>query len=185
MDYYIDITCKSSKKKPLNITFNAMFHNLHCCLEDCDLSTVGFSYPKRNEIALGQVIRLHGSQADLVKILECQTFPIHSTDYILGKIRQIPENCQHIVIRRNRPMDNSRLRRIAKRECLSEAELRKLKIKFLASGLSLPYVEIPSKSSGQKVYRRYYEISSPADAPTIGIFNTFGEGKNGTTVPDF
>lgn len=186
MQYYIDIKCKTTKSNPLHVAFNNLFHKLHLCLAKLKSENIGFSYPKRDELGLGDTIRLHSDKESLIKFLECGECPLDDNNLLFGKVSPTPATTTfEIVMRERKIKDGSRYRRLIRRGNFTDSEARALRIKFMTDISTLPYVEIPSSTSGQRAYRRYFKISKACSASEVSTFNTFGESKNGATVPSF
>ena len=107
------------------------------------------------------------------------------SDYcVISSVMFVPEGSKfRTVSRKQATMSQAKLRRLMKRDSLSEDEIKQYKAKMFSRGLDNPYVELVSGSNGQR-HRRYIEFGELLDQPVSGDFDQFGLSKT-ATVPWF
>lgn len=181
MDYFIDIKINPDAEMRNNLLLNKIYTKLHKALFTLKSTEIGVSFP-RYKVKLGDVIRLHGTEAKLTKL--------QSTDWLGGlkgyctvsSIQAIPENVLYrIISRKQANMTEAKLRRLIKRGSISADEAKGYKAKMFTQGMDNPYLELDSSSNGNK-HRRYINFGELCDKPCSGDFDAFGLSKT-ATVP--
>lgn len=183
MNHYFNITLLSDSEMPSAVLMNTICAKLHKVIYDLNTTSIGISFP-RYHMTLGNVLRLHGSAADLEKIHHTQWLGGLNCYCHFGEIMTVPDNAKYRTISRKQPtMSPAKMRRLQKRGSIIEQELKGYKIKMLSKGMSDPYLDLVSHSTGHR-YRRYIEFGELLDAPVGGNFDQFGFSKT-ATVPWF
>jgi CRISPR-associated endonuclease Csy4 len=126
---------------------------------------------------LGDVVRIHGTEA---KLTELQT-----TDWLGGlngycavsSIQAIPADVAYRTISRKQAnMSEAKLRRLIKRGSISQEEIKGYKAKMFQQGIDNPYLELESGSNGHK-HRRYVQFGELSSQSVEGVFDQFGLSK--------
>ena len=184
MDYYLDIKIVPDAEVPIYFIRNKVYSKLHKVLSALKSTDIGVSFPCF-KIKLGNTIRLHGEQKNLLKLQEIDWLGALSGYCDIGKIILIPDDIKgyRTVSRIQSNMTESKLRRLIKRGSISPEEVKKYRAKMFQKGLDNPYVELESSSNGHK-YRRYIAFSELSDTPKSGEFDQFGLSKE-ATIPWF
>ena len=183
MNHYFNITLLSDPEMPSTVLMNAICAKLHKVLFDLRSDSIGVSFPKY-DVTLGNVLRIHGNEADLQKL--------HGTHWLggmngyckFGEISTVPTNIKHRKISRQQiNMSQSKFKRLLIRGSITDEKVRIYNNKmFTEKRLDMPYLDLVS-SKGPR-YRRYIVLGELLDKPIIGKFDQFGLSKT-ATVPWF
>jgi len=183
MKYYIDIKLSPDEEVPIYFIRNKIYTKLHKALFTLKSTEIAVSFP-RYKTKLGDVIRLHGTEAKLTEL--------QFTDWLGGlkgycsinAIQATPDDVSYRNISRIQSnMTESKLRRLIKRGSISEDEVKAYKAKMFQTGLDNPFLELVSASNGQN-HRRYLQFGEVLTNPVEGDFDYFGLSKT-ATVPWF
>ncbi len=187
MDHYQNVTLLPDPELTAPILMNALYSKLHKAL--CDLSTtqIGVSFPEADK-TLGTCLRLHSDAAALKRLASTDWVGAMSGYCSLGEIKPVPGNVNYRAVFRRQPtMSAAKLRRLAARGSITEAEfegyMAKASQRQRRMCKQLPYVELVSGSTGQR-HRRYIEQGALCETPTAGLFDQFGLSR-GATIPWF
>ncbi len=183
MEKYIEITLSPDSAMRLNFLLNATYSKLHKALCDLGSTNIGVSFPKY-KVTLGNVLRLHGNQSDLVA-LQQQNWLGGMAGYCnVSEVLPVPEGVQfRRVSRKQANMTQAKLNRLLKRESITEDKAKQYRTKMFTKGLDNPYLELQSGSNGHK-HRRYIEFGELQVSSVAGDFDQFGLSKT-ATVPWF
>ena len=183
MNHYIDILIKPDAEMRENVLLNkvyAKFHKALCTLKSTD---IGGSFP-RYKIILGNVLRIHGSEARLVELQAINWLGGLSGYCDMSAIQTVPKNVAYRTISRTQPnMTKAKLRRLIKRGTIPAENCKAYKAKMFQQGLDNPYLELESVSNGHK-YRRYIQFGDLQEQSVLGEFDSFGLSKT-ATIPWF
>lgn len=190
MAYYMDIILKSDDEFSLPTLMNAICAKLHKVLFDLKSENIGVSFPNYDE-TLGNTLRIHGSEIDLIKFQGMDWLGGMSGYCKLSNLLPVPTNAKHRTVgRKQANMSQAKLNRLLKRgkakqsSGITEDKVKKYKAKMLAEkGISLPYIDLVSNSNGKR-HRRYIQLGDLLDKPVLGEFDQFGFSKT-ATVPWF
>ncbi len=184
MNQYIDIRIKSDAEFRENVLLNKAFTKLHKALHDQKQTSIGVSFPNY-KLKLGDVIRLHGDKVSLDSLQKSNWLGGLVGYCEVSDTLSVPEKIEgyRTVSRIRQNMTNSKLNRLIKREAITDSEITNYKAKMFSTGLDNPYMELQSKTTGEK-YRIYIAFGGLREQPTAGEFNHFGLGKT-ATVPWF
>ncbi len=183
MNYYINIQIKPDAEMRENVLLNTVYTKFHKTLFTLKAKDIAVSFP-RYKVILGDVIRIHGSQARLTEL--------QNTNWLGGligycdvsEIQAIPSDVKHRTISRIQSnMTEAKLRRLIKRGSINAEDAKKYRAKMFTQGLDNPYLELESSSNGNK-HRRYLQFSGLLDEAILGEFDQFGLSKM-ATVPWF
>jgi len=183
MDCYIEIKLLQNPEFTLPILMNAIFTKLHKVLYDLNSTTIGVSFPNYN-LTLGNILRLHGNEAQLNQMKTNSWIGTLSDYCVISSIKSVPENIQYRVVYRKQPtMSHAKLKRLINRGSINGQDIinyLKLKEKNILKG---PYLELKSNSNNN-IHRRYIELGPLKENPTKGKFDFFGLSKE-ATIPWF
>ncbi len=174
MIYYIDIPVSDG---PAGM--NSVFLKVHLGLVRCESTAIGVSFPNKSDQNMGDILRLHGTQNDLVMFTRAK--PLGNYKF---HILQIPSECstfvQLVVFKPQKGM--SKLNRMIKRGTIAADEVKQYKRKMLQDRGTGPYLLVYSSSSKQM--RKTFIDCVSHSTPIPGIFDRFGFSKS-ATIPSF
>ncbi len=183
MDYYLDICIFPDPEFKETVLMNGIYSKLHKALCELHSTSIGVSFP-RYQLTLGNLLRLHGTAEALDK-LQCLNWIGPMSGYCQqSDIKPVSSGVSFRTVSRKQPtMSQAKLRRLIKRDSITEENAENYTIKMLTKGLDAPYVELVSGSNGHR-HRRYIEFGPLLDSPIEGVFDQFGLSKT-VTVPWF
>ena len=184
MKHYQCIKLLPDEECPLYFLRNTCFTKLHKALHDLKQTSIGVSFPNY-KLKLGDVIRLHGEKGSLDSLQKSNWLGGLVGYCEVSDTLSVPEKIEgyRTVSRIRQNMTNSKLNRLIKRGAITDSEVTNYKAKMFSTGLDNPYMELQSKTTGEK-YRIYIAFGDLREQPTAGEFNHFGLGKT-ATVPWF
>jgi len=186
VDCYLDIELRADPEFPPSLLMSALFGKFHRRLVEYGAGRIGVSFPDVGTgIALGERLRLHGSQADLQMLMNDNWLMGMRDHTVLGSISPVPVDARQRLVRRVQAKSSpERLRRrLIVRKGISEHDALLAIPDHAAEKLSLPYVVLKSRSTGQQ-FRLFVEHCPPQDKKVVGLFNTYGLSPS-ATVPWF
>ena len=187
MNAYQDVKLLPDPEFAPQVLLNYLFGRLHKTLVRINNREMGISFPEFDNQRpwLGQCLRLHGTAANLDKLL-AMGWAGHMRDHVsLGPIAAVPEGASHRVVRRVQVKSSpERLRRrLMKRKGITYGQATELIPDSSARSLDLPFIAMRSRSTGQN-FRLFVEHGKLQDQPVAGEFNSYGLSA-GATVPWF
>jgi CRISPR-associated endonuclease Csy4 len=187
MQYYLNIDLLPDPEFKTTTLMNALFNKLHRVLVQNKPINIGVSFPQvdQDKHTLGSLLRLHGNEVDIQKLME-QNWLTGMRDHIaLGKITSTPNQTQYRVVSRVQAKSNvERLRRrLIKRKGITEEQAYAAISDGKAQTLTLPYVVMKS-SSTEQVFRLFIEHKNLQPESTLGTFSTYGLSQK-ATIPWF
>ena len=183
MNNYIDIKINPDAEMRINVLLNKVYSKLHKALFTLKSTEIGISFP-RYKVMLGDVIRLHGTEAKLTELQTSDWLDGLKGYCTVSSIQTIPEGISHRIISRIQAnMTEAKLRRLIKRGNMTPEEVKGYKAKMFQRGIDNPYLELESTSNGHK-HRRYLLFGDLQNKPVVGSFDQFGLSKT-ATVPWF
>ena len=183
MDYYLDINLKPDSEMPVNKLLNAIYTKFHKLLYELNSKSIGVSFP-HYRVMLGDMIRVHGTKADLNRLQQFNWIGGMNGYCSIGEIASVPSISKYrTVSRKQTTMSRSKLNRLLRRGSITEEEVKNYRAKMFGKGLDNPYIELISGSNGHR-HRRYIEFGELMDEPVEGSFDQFGLSKT-ATVPWF
>ena len=183
MEYYLDVEYRKNDQLRDNVWLNRVYTKLHHRLCDLEAVDIGVSFP-RYVLKLGNLMRLHSSEKRLEQFLMVKWLDGLAEFTRCSDTLCVPNDTKYRNLSRVQTnLTPAKLRRLIKRGSIPGSDLKAYKAKMFSEGLSNPYVELESKSTGQ-LYRRYIDLGDITDQPTKGEFDYFGLSKAGT-VPWF
>jgi CRISPR-associated endonuclease Csy4 len=183
MEHYIDITLKPDAEMRENVLLNKVYIKLHKALHSMSSTEIGVSFPNYRVI-LGNVLRLHGTDAKLLQLQETNWLGGLIGYCEISPVCVVPQNVSYRIISRQQSnMTEAKLRRLQKRGSIPLENIKRYKAKMFQFGLDNAYLELESASNGCK-YRRYIKFGELQAEKTTGFFDTFGL-SNHATIPWF
>ncbi len=183
MDYYLDIKIVPDEEVPVYFIRNKIYTKFHKGLFTLKSTDIGISFPNY-KIKLGNIIRLHSIENNLMKLQDIDWIGSLSSYCEVSAIQEIPAKVSYRTISRIQSnMTEAKLRRLIKRGSISSDNIKQYKAKMLQQGLDNPYLELESTSNGHK-HRRYLSFSKCTDSSVSGKFDHFGLSKT-ATIPWF
>jgi CRISPR-associated endonuclease Csy4 len=187
MNTYFDIRLLPDPDFSSAILMNSLFNRVHQALAAHCAANIGISFPdwEQNGVTLGARLRLHGKGADLEKIIQPGWVAGLQDHATFGAIAQVPTHAGHRVVRRVQAKSNPERerRRLMLRKNISAEAARQIIPDSAAKRLSLPYLVLTSRSTGQK-FRLFVEHLPLQEHAVEGRFGTYGLSPT-ATVPWF
>lgn len=185
-DHYMDMSIKADPDFSAAHLMNALFSKLHFALARSHSTTIGVSFPEVDPLrpSLGGRLRLHGNARALEAFFVPNWMAGMGDHVLVGEIACVPTSSGYRYVRRVQPKSSPERmrRRQMMRHNLSDEQVRARIPQTAAQRLSLPYMTLPSHSTGQ-TFRLFVEHVA-ACAPTKGYFNAYGLSTS-ATVPWF
>ena len=183
MDHYLEIKIKPDAEMPANVLLNKLYSKFHKALCQLRADDIGVSFPDYR-ILLGQRLRIHATVERLQQMEQLDWLGDLSGYCAVSQIIAVPQEVSYRTVSRiQQNMTFAKLRRLIRRGTIPEADIKAYKAKMCAEGLSEPYLELDSSSTGQK-HRRYLSFGDLQSRPVNGFFDTFGLSKQ-ATIPWF
>jgi len=183
MKRYVEIVIKPDDEMRENVLLNKVYSKLHKALFELQTTDIGVSFPKY-KVMLGDVLRLHGTEAKLTELQNTNWLGGLSGYCQVSGIQIIPDKVMHRTVSRIQAnMTEAKLRRLIDRGTISTEETKHYKAKMFSQGLDNPYLELESTSNGHK-HRRYLVFGDKITESITGEFDFFGLSKV-ATVPWF
>ena len=136
MDFYIDVVLQPGAQMPVNRLLNASYTQLHKALIELGSNNIGVSFPAHH-VLLENCLRIHGTQQALEQ-LQAKNWLARLADYCkVSAICKVPVNIEgyRTVSRIQATMSQSKLKRLLKRESITEEEAKGYKAKMFTKGL--------------------------------------------------
>lgn len=187
MNHYLDIRLRPDPEFPERQLMDALFSKLHRVLAEQQRTDVGVNFPgwKLKPQTLGDVLRLHASPAALESLMATAWLGGMQQMVQLTEVAAAPPEAQHRrLLRVQAKSSPERLRRrLMRRKQLSPEEAKAQIPDSAAERLTLPFVEIASRSTGQR-FRLFLKQGPELTKPVAGSFNAYGLSQT-ATVPWF
>jgi len=186
MDRHLDIEILPDPEFPTHQLMDALFAKLHRYLAMIQMTTVGVSFPRVDEKkpTLGQLLRLHGTDLDLNRLMS-EEWLVGMRDHIHVKgVAPVPHGTEHRQVRRVQAKSNpDRIRRRQmRRHGWTEQEAIARIPASVRETLKLPFLSVGSLSTGHR-FPLFLEHRA-APGPVAGPFNAYGLSAI-ATVPWF
>lgn len=180
MDRHFTITVSPTQEISENALLSLVFSKLHQVLWDYGSHVVGVSFPAVGERVhgLGNRIRMHGSESSLLEVRE-HLLPSMATlreEILVEDIGAVPDSVKYRVVRRIQSKGNPE--RYQRRRMLRHRPEEMVVLRPLPSSnvntLSLPYIDVVSKSTRGNHFKMFIEHGPLSDVPVYGNFTTYG-----------
>ncbi len=187
MDHYVEIRLRPDPEFPEHQLMDALFSKLHRVLAEQQRTDVGISFPgwQPRPQKLGDVLRLHANRIALASLISTAWLGGMQQMVQLSDITAAPAEVRHRrLLRVQAKSSPERLRRrLMRRQQLSPEEAKAQIPDSAAERLSLPFVEIASRSTGQR-FRLFLKPGPELAQSVPGSFNAYGLSQT-ATVPWF
>ena len=187
MDSYIEFRLLPDPEFPVNTLMNALFVKLHRGLVNNGEGRIGISFPgiEQNTAGLGERVRLHGTRADLERLMSTDWLQGMRDHLLSSPVSQVPAATAHRVVRRVQAKSSPARarRRLMKRKGISASDALQSIPDCAAERLALPYVLLTSRSTQQQ-FRLFIEHLPPQKESVHGTFSAYGLSAT-ATVPWF
>lgn len=187
MDSYIELQLLPDPEFPANTLMNALFAKLHRGLVSNGEGRIGVSFPdvEQKGIGLGARLRLHGTAADLERLMASNWLQGMRDHLSCSPLSPVPVNAAYRVVQRVQAKsspERERRRLIARKGISAEAAVQAIP-DSAAEMLRLPYVLLTSQSTQQQ-FRLFVEHLPVQKEPVRGAFSAYGLSST-ATVPWF
>jgi CRISPR-associated endonuclease Csy4 len=187
MDAYLEIRLLPDPEFVPTTLMNALFSKLHRGLVAHGGQSIGVSFPDvgKNGRSLGERLRLHGSKADLEKLMASNWLVGMRDHATASEIAQVPARAKQRVVRRVQAKsspERQRRRLIARKGTSAEQAMQTIP-DSAAERLNLPYLVLTSQSTGQQ-FRLFVEHLAVREQAVDGEFSAYGLSST-ATVPWF
>lgn len=189
MDHYIDIHLRPDPDFPAAMLMGALYSKLHRAFHDLYADDIGVSFPDHKTGVRartpGDRLRLHADQARLEELMEISWLTGMRDHVISDSIQAVPAEAQYRIVRRRQfnTGSPSRAKRYAWRHGIETEEAQRLMDAPAARQIALPFVQISSRSSGQR-FALFIEHGQLQSQSVSGRFNRYGLSSE-ATVPWF
>ena len=187
MEYFVDIDLLPDPEFPTHILLGALYAKLHRALASNNEMGIAVCFPgyQSRPPTLGSRMRLIGSPPALQAPSGAYWLNSMHDHIKVGTLAKVPVDASYRTLQRVQAKSNpERLRRrLIKRHGLDETQARERIPDSVAETLSLPFVQLPSHSTG-KYFRLFLSLGPEQAAPTLGEFNAYGLSQT-ATVPWF
>lgn len=190
MNHYIDIHLRPDPEFPATVLLNALYAKLHKALVALGTQSIGVSFPAHTNKHLGNVLRLHGSAADLTA-LQAQPWLGAMRELVqTSPIATVPATALHRGVRRVQVQSSPErvkrrlVKRLMQREGISEAQGQERINVPLAPKLSDPFINLQSNSTGGQHFRLFIRHGPVQAQAQAGLFSAYGLSTT-ATVPWF
>lgn len=188
MDSYIDIRLLPDPEFSASTLMNALYGKFHRILVELKSSSIGVSFPAVDlgRPNMGKLMRLHGSQAALERLMGKAWLRGMRDHVTISEIAAVPEESAYILVRRVQAKsspDRLRRRQMRRHNLTEEEAFQRIPKSVQGSRLNLPYLKLKSQSTNQ-YFQLFIQQFAPQDHPVAGEFNTYGLSSS-ATVPWF
>ena len=185
--HYIDFRVVPDPETSTPQLLGVLFGKFHHALVQMKVDDIGVSFPQysRKPRGLGCVLRLHGTQAALHRLMQVDWLK-GIRDYVrMTEITGVPEASRYRSVTRKQFKTNAdRLRRRRMKRKGENAEQATQAIPAsIERKPELPYIHLRSQSTGQG-FQLFIALGPLLDKPVTGAFNTYGLGGQ-ATIPWF
>lgn len=187
MDAYLEIRLLPDPEFTPTTLMNALFSKLHRGLVTHGGRNIGVSFPDvgKNGRSLGERLRLHGSRADLEKLMATNWLVGMRDHAAVSEITEVPAHAKQRVVRRVQAKSNPerQRRRLIARKGITIGQAVQAIPDSAAEKLNLPYLVLISQSTGQQ-FRLFVEHLVVREQAMSGEFSAYGLSAT-ATVPWF
>ncbi len=189
MDHYIDIHLRPDPDFPAAMLMGALYSKLHRALHDLYADDIGVSFPDHKTGVRartpGDRLRLHAQKSRLEQLMAIPWLTGMRDHVTLDPVQAVPAEAQYRIVRRRQFNTGglSRAKRYAQRHSIEVEEAQRLMETPAARQIALPFVQVSSRSSGQR-FALFIEHGQAQLEPVTGRFNHYGLSSE-ATVPWF
>lgn len=159
------------------LLLGALYAKLHRALVSLDANDIGVSFPgyRLHPRGLGEVLRLHGKETALQRLMATDWMRGMRDHAATGEMLSVPESAEHRqLLRRQFKTSAERMRRRRMRRKGETLEQASLAIpEEVERRPPLPFVQLRSQSTGQ-TFCMFLELGEPLAEPKGGTFSSYG-----------
>lgn len=183
MGHYFEMAIRPDPDFVVETIINSVYNRFHLILADQKELNIGISFPDYDLSAkrLGSRLRFHG-EVNHLTVLKPLLQQGGVQDYVSStEIQVLPQTSEYVAVHRVQVKSNPlRLaRRYARRHQITEEEALLKYQSAKSEYVSLPYVVMNSRSSGQR-FRLFIRQERVNENNGKGRFNTYGLSKEAT-----
>lgn len=185
--HYLDLTVVPDPETGAPQLLGALFGRLHQALVQLRASDIGASFPRysRNPRGLGNVLRLHGSQSALQRLMDIDWLKGVRDHVRMTDISSVPDTAEHRTV--TRKQFKTSVERLRRRRMKRQGETAEQAAQAIPSTVErkpdLPFIHMRSQSTMQG-FHLFIAMGPPQPGPVTGPFNTYGLGGK-ATIPWF
>jgi CRISPR-associated endonuclease Csy4 len=187
MDSYIELQLLPDPEFPAITLMNALFAKLHRGLVSTGEGRIGVSFPdvEQKGIGLGSRLRLHGTAADLERLMSANWLQGMRDHLSCSPVSLIPATTDYRVVRRVQAKSSPERarRRLINRKGISAEAAQQAIPDSAAEMIRLPYLLLTSQSTQQQ-FRLFVEHLAVQKEHVSGMFSAYGLSPV-ATVPWF
>ena len=185
--HHIDLRVVPDPETSAPQLLGALYDRLHLALVERRCDGIGVSFPgySLNPHAIGNVLRLHGSEAELRQLMGVDWLKGVRDHVSASDLVTAPVDVPHRSVRRKQfktSAERLRRRRMKRKGETAEQAARAIP-PSVERNPDLPYLRVHSRSTGQP-YCMFIQLGPASAAPVSGIFNSYGL-SNKATIPWF
>lgn len=185
--HYLDMRVVPDPESGPAQLLGTLYDRLHLALVQQRRDDIGVSFPQysTNPLAIGNVLRLHGSGEGLRDFLQTDWLKGMRDHVRLTEVTPVPAGARYRTVHRRQ--FKTSVDRLRRRRMRRKGETEQQAIEAIPSAVerrpSLPYVHVRSRSTGQP-FCLFIALGPLVHAQVIGPFNSYGL-SNTATVPWF
>lgn len=187
MDHHLEICLLADPELAAHQVMGALYSKLHRSLVTLGTDDIGVSFPDYDAKmpTLGSRLRLHGDLNVLTRLTRIDWLTGVRDHVSASAVLPVPAGATHRAVRRVQSKSNpARLRRrLMRRHGLDEQEAEQRIPDTATEWLRLPFVQLPSASTGQ-TFRLFIAHAPIQQTAVAGEFNAYGLSRT-ATVPWF
>lgn len=181
--YFMDIRLLPDPEFGQPLLLGALYAKLHRALVQLSADDIGVSFPEYRvqPRTLGNILRLHGQEPALQRLLETDWLRGMRDHVESGPVQPIPADVAHRqLLRRQFKTSAQRLRR---RRMRRKGETHEQAFAAIPDEVErqpdLPFVQLRSQSTGQ-TFCLFLALSEPLTEAREGVFNSYGLSTTAT-----
>ena len=185
--HYVDLRVVFDPESSTAQLFGVLYDRLHLALVQQRLDSIGVSFPgySLDPRALGNVLRLHGSEAALRSFLQADWLKGMRDHVRLTDIAPAPPDAPHRTVQRRQFKTN--VDRLRRRRMRRKGETAQQAAEAIPGTVErrpdLPYAPLHSRSTGQP-FHLFVALGPLQEKQQAGSFNSHGLSAN-STIPWF
>ena len=183
MNYYIDIEVLPDLEIGAQHLLNNVFAKCHRAISQHGEGRVGLSFPQYKKM-LGRVLRLHGSAADLDRLMSLNWLAGLKDYCCCSDVSEVPANTAYRTVSRfqRKSAHNKRKRSVAKGWLTQEQAMEAIP-DTQQQDITYPFIALNSLSNKNPM-RIYIKLGPVQSEPSNGTFGSYGLSPI-TTIPWF
>jgi len=187
MNHYLDIRVLPDPEFECNVLLGALVSKLHRGLVEISADDIGVSFPHHTEKprSLGELLRIHGSQARINALMESGWLRGMKDHVQISQVCEIPEHVSYRVVSRCQYKTNAdrlRRRRMKRRNETWEEAVRHIP-DSVERDVKTPFVVVRSASTGN-AFSLFILHGDLVQEARKGRFSSYGLSKE-ATIPWF